>query len=120
MVNCDKSFFFYLPGNETIVRRRIVENVTGFKFKKFPIIYLGVPLYAGRKKKDFFAPYIDRLMKKINEWNHHSISQAGRITLIKSVAEAMQLNLLAAVNPPKSVLEHINNLFARFLWGKNE
>jgi hypothetical protein len=48
--------------------------------------YLGLPILFGNSKKDAFQHIIDRVTSRMDGWRAKSLSQAGRLMLIKSVA----------------------------------
>ncbi|XP_070029287.1 uncharacterized protein [Nicotiana sylvestris] len=68
--------------------------------KEFPIKYLGCPLYVG--------------------WHTKFLSTSGRAILIRHVLLALPVHLLAAIHPPKGVLNQIERMLARFFWGNSE
>lgn len=51
--------------------------------------YLGVPLNGKRLQKNDFQYLVDQIATKLTNWKKNSLSFVGRITLPKSVLEAM-------------------------------
>ena len=86
---------------------------------QLPFTYLGAPISKGRKKTHLFNPIIDRIKDKLAGWNLKTISQGGRLTLIKSVLCAMPIYILQVVNPPISVWQKIESMCAHFFWGSS-
>ncbi|GKB23822.1 hypothetical protein Tco_0863223 [Tanacetum coccineum] len=57
--------------------------------------YLGLSSVIGRSKKVVFRAIIDRIKKKLQGWKEKTLSIGGKEVLIKSVAQAMPMSLLA-------------------------
>ena len=49
-----------------------INDITGYKYKEFPMTYLGCPLYAGRKRISFFNDMITKIVRKTsaNKFRH--------------------------------------------------
>ena len=60
--------------------------------KKVPenVIYLGAPLFTSRSRSKDFEYLQEKLEARLNGWRSKSLSWAGRCTLIKSMAQAIQ------------------------------
>jgi hypothetical protein len=81
-----------------------------------PLKYLGLPLSPNRLRKLDFQPQIDKAAGKLSVWNGKNLTQAGRVSLTKSVLSSQPVYLLSVIKPPKEVLDDINKLHRRFLW----
>lgn len=95
----------------------MILDTLGIPILAFPFTYLGAPIAKGQKKKHLFLPLIDKIRAKFLGWNLELMSQGGRLALIKSVLFALPVYLLQAINPPKSVIYEIEQIFAKFFWG---
>lgn len=62
---------------------------------------------------------MNKIRMKLSGWNCASLSQGRRLALIKSVLSAMLVYVLQVLSPPKAVLQEIESIFARFLWGSS-
>ncbi|MCI19046.1 putative ribonuclease H protein, partial [Trifolium medium] len=51
--------------------------------------YLGVPLTGRAPRREDFQYIIDQVQNKLASWKAHLLSFAGRVTLAKSVMEAI-------------------------------
>ena len=116
-VNASKSGFLVdkKAPKEMISR---IRHCTGFTRKKFPTMYLGCPLFQGRKTKLIFSNLVDKIEAKMKGWSCKLLSSGGRITLIKSVLLSIPTHQLAALDPPKGLLSDIEKKLANFLWGQ--
>ena len=50
-------------------------------------------------------------------WKAKLLSTWGRIIMLKYVLQSLPIYSLAALDPPKAVLNRINSICANFLWG---
>ncbi|XP_071917243.1 uncharacterized protein [Coffea arabica] len=101
-------------------RRALIQRITGFSKKEFPVRYLSCPLFVRRQKKDFFQDLSNMVYSKISSWKNRLLSPGSKVVLIKYVLSSIPLHLLGMVHPPKSTLVIIERLFANFLWGSAE
>nr|XP_027127799.1 uncharacterized protein LOC113743944 [Coffea arabica] len=97
-------------------KRALIQRITGFSQKEFPVRYLGCPLFVGRQKKEFFQDLSNAVYSKISSWKNRLLSPGGKVVLIKHVLSSIPLHLLAMAHPPKSTLGSLERLFANFLW----
>lgn len=109
LINKDKSCYIV-----------IVLEVTGFKRRNLPVKYLGCSLFTGRKQIDYFNDLLKKFEKKLAGWKAEILSTGGRITLIKHVLQSLSLYNVAALDPPKTVLNRIEGICANFLWGEGD
>ncbi|VFQ82222.1 unnamed protein product [Cuscuta campestris] len=79
--------------------------------------YLGLPLTSQRASERDFAPLISKVEENIRRWNTKTLSQAGRVELIRSVIQGIQSSWLQAFPVHKSVLNRIITICRTFLWG---
>jgi mannosylglycoprotein endo-beta-mannosidase len=82
----------------------------------FPLKYLELPLSPYRLRKLDFQPQIEKAVGKLSVWNGKNLTQAGRVSLTKSVLSSQPVYLLSVIKPPKEVLDDIDKLRRRFLW----
>ncbi|XP_060216473.1 uncharacterized protein LOC132643957 [Lycium barbarum] len=81
---------------------------------------LRCPLYVGRKKIVLFNEVVSKIVRKTNGWQGKLLSIGGRAVLIKHVFQSQPLHLLAAINPPKTVIKQIEAYLAKFFWGSSD
>lgn len=80
----------------------------------FPIKYLGLPLLTKRLRKVDFQHQIDKVASKLSTWYGRNLTQAGRVSLTKSVLSSQLVYLLTMIKPLKEVLEDVDKIRRRF------
>lgn len=63
---------------------------------------------------------MDKIKKRLSAWQGQLLSMGGKITLIRHILCSMPLYSLIALDPPASVLQKLESLFANFLWGSTD
>ncbi|VFR03542.1 unnamed protein product, partial [Cuscuta campestris] len=114
-VNPQKSSIF-LAG-EVKDNRQDILNLVQFPLGRLPVRYLGLPLTSQRASERDFAPLIAKVEDNICKWNTKTLSQAGRVELIRSVIQGIQSFWLQAFPIHKTVLNRITTICRSFLWG---
>ncbi|XP_074352546.1 putative mitochondrial protein AtMg00310 [Apium graveolens] len=76
-----------------------------------------MPMYIESKKREVFKFLVDRVEQKLQSWRMQNISKAGKITLLKSAAQAvpnfwMQLFLI-----PQITCDAIEKRMNSYWWG---
>lgn len=63
---------------------------------------------------------IDNVSRRTASWKLSLLSQASRLTLIKSVLTASNIHLLSCISLPKQVCRKIDSRCINFFWGDTE
>ncbi|CAK8578262.1 unnamed protein product [Lathyrus sativus] len=79
--------------------------------------YLGIPLRGKNLKKIDFQYLVDQRDAKLTSWKISSLSFTGRITLAKSVIEAIPLYSMMIEKISKAIIQEITCLQRNFIWG---
>lgn len=117
LVNINKSCF--ITGNNGN-RDEIVAATTGFVKQDLPLLYLGCPLYTGKKKISLFTPLIRKMESRLASWKGKLLSFGAKLTLIQSCLSAMPLYYLSLIDPPKGVFRALEKIIMRFFWSSND
>jgi hypothetical protein len=80
-------------------------------------MHLGLPILMGNAKKRAFQGLIDKVKSKIEGWRAKTLSQASRLTLIKSIAAALPSYAMSTFLLPSSFCSKLDKIFKNFLWG---
>ena len=79
--------------------------------------YLGIPLVHGRIKKALKDKLLNKMQRKLGSWKAKTLSLPGRVTLAKSVLQAMPNYYMQSMSLPMSVCENLDRIVRRFIWG---
>lgn len=115
-VNAAKSSFL-LSNNAPRERIQITIQATKFQHKKFPLEYLGVPLFQGRAKAIYFEGMIKKVRSKIDGWKNKLLSKGGKLILLKHILLSMPVYQFSAFDVPKAVIKSLESIFSSFIWG---
>lgn len=63
----------------------------------FPFIYLGYPIFYGRKKKEYFEEIVKKVMKRLTLCLHKLLTFGGRYVLIAHVLQSMPTYVLSSM-----------------------
>lgn len=116
LVSVDKTSILFAKGVSTSMRRSIVE-LSGFKEVQGLGKYLGIPLTGRAPRVGDFAYLVESVKKRLSGWKASQLSFAGRVTLVKSVIEALPLYPMMATTIPKTCLREIQQLQRNFILG---
>lgn len=115
MVNLSKNYLYLHDKTPSAVAKRI-KRVTGLTQGKFSFTNLGYPVFYGFRKIIYFEDLLRKVTKRIMSWQNRLLSFGGRYILIRHVLQVILIYALSVINPPKSVVEQLHKLFAKFFW----
>lgn len=67
-----------------------------------------------------FASIVERMKVKLQGWKGKLLSQAGKMTIIKSVTAAIQQDLMSCFRLPKHILYDVDKGQKDFIWSNPE
>lgn len=82
--------------------------------------YLGVYIDGHHPKKRNFEELLDRINSRLSGWKARCLSQAGRLTLIKSILQADPIYKLSILDCPVGYSRKIDRVCTNFFWGSSE
>jgi hypothetical protein len=71
----------------------------------------------GNSKNVAFQSILDKVLNRIECWRAKTLSQAGRLTLIKSVAATLPSYAMSSFLLPNSICIGLDRIFKNFWWG---
>ena len=96
-----------------------ISNIIPYPLNTNTSLYLGLPIMLGNSKKKAFQGIIDKVLSRIEGWRVKTLSQAGILVLIKSVAAALPSYALSSFLLPKSFLHWARQDFQKNLVGSH-
>ncbi|XP_062005888.1 uncharacterized protein LOC133723072 [Rosa rugosa] len=94
------------------------------EFLNVPVVdfhekYLGLPTSIGRNKTDVFRKLNERLDRQLQGWQGKFLSKAGKLVLIKAVAQAIPTYSMLVFQLPIGVCKKFQSKVSKFWWGKS-
>jgi hypothetical protein len=80
------------------------------------IKYLGLPLTLGPNKSSLWTETISKFNAKITAWGGQWLSNAGKLTLIKSILSSLPIYQASFLLAPKAIMSQITKMIRDFLW----
>ncbi|CAN0907190.1 Transposon TX1 uncharacterized 149 kDa protein [Linum grandiflorum] len=114
-VNKDKSSIFFSANVPSDTRESILA-ATGFSTTNSHTSYLGIPTEWGRSRKETFGFLLDRLSAMAQSWKCRLLSHARKVTLIKSVLQAIPSYIMSLFILPTNLINKMNTMIRRFFW----
>lgn len=101
-------------------KRHSISRVTGVGYTEDLSKYLGVLILHKKIGRSTCEDLVLKIKNKMNAWDARTLSLDGRITLAKSVLEAILSYTMQATNIPVLTCATIDKLIRNFIWaGKN-
>lgn len=82
--------------------------------------YLRLPSINGRVIRHTFQAIFERINWKLAGWKSHTLSMAGRATLIQSAIASIPTYVMQTVKLPRTLCDEIHRKSRRFSWGGSE
>jgi hypothetical protein len=118
-VSSDKTSILFSRNVERSMRSRMLQ-ISRYKETNSFGKYLGVPLTSTTPKRQDFQYILDQVSNKLSAWKASHLSFVGRVTLAKSVIEAVPIYPMMSSSIPKSCLDDIQKIQRRFIWGDTD
>lgn len=116
-INEGKSFIYFF-NTPKIIQRRIA-GILHFQIGTLPFVYLGIPLVVCSLPKLFWKGILDKFRNLVSHWTCRWLSSAGRVTLLKSVVQALPIYRCFVLSAPSSFIKDFDKLSRQFLWSGN-
>ncbi|PKU68225.1 Putative ribonuclease H protein [Dendrobium catenatum] len=118
IINNNKSSLIF-SRNTCRRRKKRISMLLGIKETK-DLYYLEIKLTQRRRSATDFLHILEKATNKLSVWGKKFISTAGRITLIKSVIQALPVYYSTLSLVPISVLKKLVKMCRDFLWNKGD
>ncbi|CAA7040352.1 unnamed protein product [Microthlaspi erraticum] len=114
-VSLPKSSITFSKKTQPEIRARVKQTL-GIEKEGGQGKYLGLPESFGRKKKDLFTLIVDRIRQRSIKYSSRFLSNAGKMTMIKSVLSAIPTYAMSCFKLPAGLCKRIQSAFTRFWW----
>ncbi|XP_074298250.1 uncharacterized protein LOC141629088 [Silene latifolia] len=105
----------YFNGVKNNLKKDILA-ILGFSEGNLPFKYHGVPITAGRLKKQDCAMLIDKIVERIRSVGAKKLSYAGRLILVNSVLSSMYNYWAVMFVLPKGVMTRVDAICRKLVW----
>uniref|UniRef100_A0A803PBX2 CCHC-type domain-containing protein n=1 Tax=Cannabis sativa TaxID=3483 RepID=A0A803PBX2_CANSA len=114
-VSKEKSGIVFSP-KISVFDRRDLTSAMGMHVLKGKEKYLGNPFFVSARKREDFNFIKTKVLNRLEGWKAKCLSQAGRLTLIKSVLQSIPCYTMSAIRLPVSLCKELDSIVARFWW----
>jgi hypothetical protein len=119
LINRSKCSIMFGPGCPQEVCDS-VRQILQVQQEVFEDKYLGLPTPHGRMHKGRFQNLQQRLLKRMMIWGDGVPSQAGKETLIKSIAQAIPTYIMGIFKLPRAVCDDLTRMIRNYWWGSSQ
>ncbi|KAL0443717.1 UNVERIFIED_CONTAM: putative mitochondrial protein [Sesamum latifolium] len=112
-VSVEKSSIVFSKNTPIAVKEHLA-NLMGMRLEEHYNKYLGLPTTVGRSKREVFQHVKERVWAKLQDWQAKNLSQAGKVTLIKSVIQSIPTFIMSCFRLPTNICGEIR--FTRSLY----
>jgi hypothetical protein len=116
LVNASKSSIHFTKNTKPTISTAI-SRIIPYSTTSSSNLYLGLPILMGNSKKKAFQSILDKVLRRIEGWRAKTLSQAGRLTLIKSIAATLPSYAMSTFLLPNSIYTALDRIFKNFWWG---
>lgn len=117
-LNYQKSAVFF-SANVRRDKQLELSNILGVNNALGDSRYLGLPSLIGRSKKSVFKFVKDRVWNKVQGWGNKLLSKAGKLVLLKNVAQAVPSYCMSCFLLPKTMCSEIERIMNGYWWQSN-
>ncbi|KAG8383539.1 hypothetical protein BUALT_Bualt04G0024000 [Buddleja alternifolia] len=94
-----------------------IKNLLDIKECCHKIQHLGLPFCKQQKRTACFNDLVEKLNNKLSGWKAKNLSQAGRLILLKTVAQAIPVYQMSHYLLPISICSKLDASMRKFSWG---
>ncbi|MFS8032494.1 putative RNA-directed DNA polymerase [Helianthus anomalus] len=95
-------------------------NVFRCKAGRIPFKHLGLQIGANMNLLKSWKPVLQTFQNRLSIWKAKTLSVRGRVTLIKSVVNALPTYYFTLYKAPESVINALDRIRRVFFWGGSE
>lgn len=114
-INPLKSTFYV--GSCHIRRINVLARNLGFRIDRLPFLYLGIPIFKGKPRRQHLLPIVDRIKAKLSAWKASLLSISDRVILVSSVIHSMLTYSFLIYGWHVSLIKLVDRWSRNFIWG---
>lgn len=118
-VSSEKTRVFFSKNVSRSLKQNICETM-GFSATEDLGKYLGIPIIHKKVCLNTFNYVIEKVKQRLSSWKAKTLSFASRVTLAKSVIQAMPTYVMQASVLPRGTCDDIDKICRSFIWGDEE
>lgn len=118
-VSTEKTRVFFSK-NVNREKKKELSEALGFQCTDDLGKYLGAPLIHHRSSRQSYQFILDKVNQRLSNWKTSQLSFAGRVTLAKSVLQAMPSYVMQTASLPRALCDEIDRKCKNFIWGDTE
>ncbi|KAF7841821.1 reverse transcriptase [Senna tora] len=115
-LNYDKPFLVFSPNTSRTVKDRIASQL-GVAVSNKIGRYMGSFVDNKLSDPQNYNVLIERIGSKLAGWKAKTLSQAGRLTLIKSVLQPLNIYHMSTLTIPRKYCHQMDAVCSNFFWG---
>ena len=116
MVSEAKCSIFFSPNVDVEVKAEICTelNITS---EALSDKYLGLPSMVGLDRSDSFVHLLERIIKRLENWNEKFLSLGGKEILLEAVIQAIPVFAMSVFQISKKLCKEMTDAMSIFWWG---
>ncbi|KAJ0768031.1 putative RNA-directed DNA polymerase [Helianthus annuus] len=114
-ININKSMLYGI--GKPIMEVQDKATWLGCRYGEVPFKYLGILVGGNMSRINSWDPVIQVFKKRLSLWKARTLSMGGRLVLVKSVLESIPTYFFSLYKAPVTVINNLEGLIKRFLWG---
>ena len=119
MVNEAKCSIFFSPNVSVDVKAQVCEELN-IMTEASSDKYLGLPSMVGLDRSDSFIHLLERIIKRLENWNEKILSLGGKEILLKAVIQSIPVFAMSVFQIPKKLCKEMTDAMSSFWWGDAE
>ncbi|KAL0322482.1 UNVERIFIED_CONTAM: putative mitochondrial protein [Sesamum angustifolium] len=113
--NIRKSFIHF-SSNVPNRQRRIIREILQMPECSHQAKHLGLPFCKPPSRTHVFNEFTEKMMNRLALWKAKNLSRAGKLVLIKNVAQALPVYQMSTFLVPKKTCLKLDAIIRRFWW----
>ncbi|KAL0402832.1 UNVERIFIED_CONTAM: LINE-1 retrotransposable element O protein [Sesamum radiatum] len=97
-------------------QKRIIQDILRMPECNHRVKHLGLPFCKPKSRTEAFHELLEKMSNKLSLWKSKNLSRAGKMVLIKNVAQSIPVYHMSTFLLPKSICNKMDSIVRRFWW----